>query len=241
MAIEAWHSRWDALRSACEYRNASGRWAEGANKPPRFEIDPPATEREVVAVEEMLGCAIPTSFRKVLLEYSSRVCIEWALPEDVRPPETFRHVQAGECRWDLKALPELQKTHRDWIEHCFTGKQRPDWEKSPRHIAYDLVWHGKFAILENGTGDMIAIDVARTDRQPVVYLSHEDGVEHGYWLGSDFEDFVDRLSLLGCVGSEDWAFEPFLSGPRSLLVTNGENAKLWREWFGLQLPVGDVS
>lgn len=191
-------------------------------------------------MEQTLGCAIPSSFRKVLLEYSARVRIEWALPEGVRPPETFRGVWSGECRWDLGSLPELHKTHRKWIDECFTGKQPPDWEKPPYLIEYDLVWHGKFAFMEVGNGDMIAIDIARTDCQPVVYLSHEDGSQHGYWLGRDFEDYVDRLSLLGCVGSEDWQLAPFLSGPRLLLETNSENAKLWREWFCLRLPADDV-
>jgi hypothetical protein len=191
-------------------------------------------------MERTLGRAIPSSFRKVLLEYSARVCIEWALPDDMRPPEPFRDVWSGECRWDLKSLPELQNTHRKWIEGCFTGKQPPDWEKPSHLIEYDLVWHGKFAFLEIGNGDMIAIDIARAGDQPVVYLSHEDGSKHGYWLGRDFEDYVDRLSLLGCVGSEDSQLAPFLSGPHSLLDTDGPNARQWREWFGLRLAEGDV-
>jgi hypothetical protein len=191
-------------------------------------------------MERTLGCAIPSSFRKVLLEYSACARIEWTLPDGVRAPEPFREVWSGECRWDLRALPELHKTHRKWIDECFTGKQPPDWEKPPYLIEYDLVWHGKFAFLEVGNGDMIAIDIALADAQPVVYLSHEDGSQHGYWLGSDFEDYVDRLSLLGCVGSEDWQLAPFLSGPRSLLDTNTTNARQWREWFGLQLPRGDI-
>jgi hypothetical protein len=240
MGISAWHSRWDALRKACEYRQATGRWAEGAGKPPRFEFAPPATEREVVAVEQTLGCAIPASFRKVLLEYSAHVCIEWALPDGVCPPDAFGGVWSGECRWDLRSLPELQKSHREWIDGCFTGKQPADWEKPQYLIEYDLVWHGKFAFLEVGNGDMIAIDVAHADEQPVVYLSHEDGSQHGYRLGRDFEDYVDRLSLLGCVGSENWQLAPFLSAPRSLLETNSENARLWRQWIGLRLPEDDV-
>ena len=56
----------------------------------------------------------------------------------------------------------------------------------------------------------------------------------------DFDDYVDRFSLLGCVGSEDWQLKPFVSGPRSLLETNGATAKQWREWFGLRLPADDA-
>jgi len=226
MPISAWRARWDALRRACEYRKATGRWAEGAGKPPRFEISPPATQREVAAIEKKLGCAIPSSFRKVLLEYSAKVCIEWALPDGTTMPEPFRQIWSGECRWDLATLPALQATHRDWIANCFKDLANE----------YHRVWHAKFPVLEVGNGDMLGIDTNIPDEQPVVFLSHEDGSEHGYWLGRDFEDYVDRLSLLGCVGSEDWQLAQFLSGPRSLLETDAANARRWREWFGLQLP-----
>ena len=230
MPTSAWRARWDALRRACEYRKATGRWAEGAGKPPRFEIAPPASERHVEAMEKKLGRPIPSSFRKVLLEYSAKVCIEWALPDGTTMPEPFRHIWSGECRWDLTTLSALETAHRDWIAECF---------KDPTND-YDRVWHNKFPILEVGNGDMLGIDTSTPTQQPVVFLSHEGGSEHGYWLGRDFEDYVDRLSLLGCVGSEDWQLAPFLSAPRSLLETESANARQWRAWFGLHLPAGDV-
>ncbi len=179
-------------------------------------------------MERALGCAIPASFRQVLLEYSARVCIEWALPDGTPMPEPFRKIWSGECRWDLARLPALQSAHRGWIENCFSDPANE----------YDRVWHNKFPVLEIGNGDMLGIDTSDPSEQPVVYLSHEDGSEHGYWLGRDFRDYIDRLSLLGCVGSEDWQLTPFLSDPRSLLETDSANARQWREWFGLQLPAG---
>jgi hypothetical protein len=230
MGISAWRARWDALRQACEYRNAMGRWAEGASKSPRFEIAQAAKERDVAAVESKLGCPIPSSLRKVLLKYSASLCIEWALPDGTIMPEPFRQIWSGECRWDLATLPALQATHRGWISGCFNDRANE----------YDRVWHDKFPVLEVGNGDMLGIDTSNPNEQPVVFLSHEDGTEHGYWLGRNFEDYVDRLSLLGCVGSEDWQLAPFLSGPRSLLETHSANARLWREWFGLRLPGGKV-
>src|ERR1051325_10244672 len=101
MAILSWPARWDALRQACDYCKATGRRAEGRGKPPRFEIAPSASERAVGATEVKLGGAIPSSFRKVLLEYSGSVCIEWALPDGTQMPEPFRQIWSGECRWDL--------------------------------------------------------------------------------------------------------------------------------------------
>jgi cell wall assembly regulator SMI1 len=224
MGTADWNSRWTALWRACEYRNAGGRWAEGAGKPPRFEIAPPATEREVAAVESTLGVPIPRSLRNVLLEYSGSVRIEWALPDGTTMPEPFREIWSGELRWDLNTLPKLQETHRGWVTQCFVD----------RNNQYDRVWHNKFPVLDIGTGDMLGIDLNSSSEQPVVYLSREDGSQHGFRLGRDFKDYVDRLSLLGCVGSEDWQLAPFLSGPDSLLEIESRNAKQWREWFGLR-------
>ncbi len=82
---------------------------------------------------------------------------------------------------------------------------------------------------------MIAVDISSEAEQPVVYLSHEgDDLLHGFWLGRDFEDYIDRLSLLGCVGAEDWQLAPFISGPQTFLETDGVNAKRWRDWFGFR-------
>jgi hypothetical protein len=226
MSFSDWPVRWNALQQACKSRNATGRWAKGIGQPPRFEIAPPATERQIEALEAKLGCPIPSSFRKILMQYSSALCIEWALPKGTVRPEVLRPIWAGECRWDLSSLIKLQDTYRKWLG-IFTDPL--DYDDGP--------WQNKFAVLEIGTGDMLGIDLTSADDQPVVYLSHEgDDSVHGYRLGNDFEDYIDRLSLLGCVGSEDWQLKPFVSGPSSLLETDGANARLWRDWFGLRLP-----
>jgi SMI1 / KNR4 family (SUKH-1) len=225
MSMSDWPSRWDALREACESRKATGRWLAGIDKPPKFEIAPPAREEDVSVIETQLNCAIPSSFRRVLLEFSSRVCIEWALPAETTMPEPFEEIWAGECRWDLQSLPPLQATYREWIENCFTDNSN----------AYDKVWYQKFPILEVGNGDFLGMDINDQSEQPVVYLSHDDGSAHGFWLGLNFEDYVDRLSMIGCVGSEGWQLSPFLAGQPSLLQTQSANAKGWRAWFGLDL------
>lgn len=227
MAIADWDARWKALRAACRYRKATGRWVEGRAHPPRFEINPPATADQVAAVEETIGRPLPLSFRRVLVEYSSAVCIEWEMPKEERAtiPDVFRGIWAGECRWDLIAITSLNATYQEWLE-VFTDP----------YDKYDGPWQNKFPVLEVGNGDMIAVDLSTQKEQPVVYLSHEgDDTMHGFWLGCDYEDYIDRLTLLGCVGAEDWQLAPFVGGPRSCLETGGENAKLWREWFGLHV------
>jgi hypothetical protein len=216
-----WTQRWSAIRAACQRRRATDRWLKGRTRPPKFEIDPPASESEIVAIERGLGFPLPASFRRVLTTYSRAVDIGWQLPEDAEPP--FAGIFAGECRWSLAGLPALVREHREWIDVCF---------KDPED-RYDREWHGKLPVLSVGNGDMVAIDLAD---EAVVYLSHDDGEGHGYRLGADFEDYLDRLSRLGCVGAEDWQWLPFVDGPGSFLLPHGQNAVLWRQWFGLELP-----
>jgi cell wall assembly regulator SMI1 len=234
MGMHSWKSQWSALERLLKAAGATGRWEAGLEKPPRFEVDEPATEKEIQKIESELGTRIPESFRQVLREFSARVCIEWALPQAVQPPERFREIFAGECRWDLNALPSLQKTHREWIKKCFTARSTPDWpdkESDTTMIEYDLVWHNKFPFLEVGNGDMLGIDTTRERSGPVIYLSHEDGACHGFVVGNDFEDYVDRLTALAFVGSEDWQLEPFLTDPISGLRTPGDTYDAWRHWL----------
>src|SRR4051812_30837369 len=121
MAMSSWKSDWSELQRLLTAAGFTGRWADGMQKPPRFEIDRPASGREVQEIEYQLDALIPESMRRVLLNFSSRVCIEWSLPDHIRLPVEFRQIFAGECRWNLKALPNLHNTHREWIEKCFTA------------------------------------------------------------------------------------------------------------------------
>jgi hypothetical protein len=210
MAIQEWRQQWESIRRALLARGAFfGRWDRWADKPPRFEIDPPATIADVLAVESELGQAIPQSLRRVILEFSSRVCIEWQLRDSARPQGIFRSIFAGECRWDLRSLPALKTTHQEWVEGCFTGEHDPGWKKPPHLIKYDLVWRDKFAFLEVGKGEMVAIAVATPASQPVVYLSHDDASVTDITLARTSRIMLDRLTALAFVGAEDWQLAPF--------------------------------
>jgi hypothetical protein len=225
MPIADWSKRWRALERSLNGRNASRRWLlnEEDRDNPCFEIAQPATEAEIAAVETELGTGLPASFRNILKMFSANVRVDWWLPEASCPPEPFDLIFSGECRWNLSELPSVMNTYREWIGRCFSDPTD----------AYDSVWYGKFPFMEIRNGDILGIDIASPEQQPVVYLSHDDGEAHGYWLGSDFEDYVDRLSLLGCVGAEEWQQSVFFTGPRDLLQVDNEKARLWREWLNV--------
>lgn len=224
-----WTARWDALRSACGKHSATNHWLQDRTQPPRFEISPPAQSTELQAVQRELACAVPTAFAGVLLEYSAAIDVAWQLPADHQPPPPLDQIFSGECRWNLHELPELQRKHREWIDGCFDD---PDDE-------YDRVWHNKLAFAEVGNGDMLAIEMGEGDRQPVIYLSHDDGEGHGYSLGSDFRDFLDRFTKLGCPGYEAWQWLPFVEGPQTYLDPQSAEAVEWQKWFGIE-PESDA-
>lgn len=123
-----------------------------------------------------------------------------------------------------RVLVALEQERQGWVRNCF-----PDPNDS-----YDRIWHNKLAFQDVGNGDMLALDLRVVD-SPVVYLSHEGDDFHGTILAHNFLDFVDRWSLLGFVGAEDWQLEKFVNSPSDGLDPNGDNAKMWREWFGLKI------
>ncbi len=106
---------------------------------------------------------------------------------------------------------------------CFPNAEDP----------YDRVWHNKLPFIHVPNGDLIALDLNRLPTAPIVYLSHDDGEGHDFTLGNDFIDFVDRWTMLGCPGSEDWQMLPFITSPTTGLEPHSTNASAWREWFGL--------
>jgi len=83
-------------------------------------------------------------------------------------------------------------------------------------------------------GDIIALHLDGDGSAPVAYLSHDDGEGHGRVLGWSVLDFLDRWTLLGCPGPEDWQMLPFMHPDAPYLDPEGENARAWRAWMGLR-------
>lgn len=210
--LGVWTSRWEKSLEACA--------RHGGTVHP-LSVDRPATLPEVRRVEDELGVRLPTSLAKFFTDYSQAVSMAWFLPDELTVPG-FDGIFSGGFDVSLPRLPELAADHRGWIASCF-----PDVDDS-----YDRVWHEKLAFQAVGDGDMLAINLDASDG-PVVYLSHDDGDGHGYLLGANFLDFVDRWTTLGCVGAEDWQWLHFVSAPESFLEIDAPPARKWRTWFGL--------
>lgn len=225
MAIVDWNANIDAIRQACIVHVATVPPSrDEENELPIFDVAPCATNSQISEIESAMGTSIPPSLRNVFASYSRAVDIAWQLPDGNEPPEPFDEVFGGQLTFSLDQLPETQSDYREWVEECFSD---PD-------NAYDRVWHNKFAFLKVPNGDFVAIDVAQKSTQPVLYLSHDDGEGHGYKLGHDAEDFIDRFLRVGCPGPEDWQWLPFVSDAASGILPDCDNAVKWRQWFSLQ-------
>ncbi len=189
-----------------------------------LHVGRPASEEHIIEAEERLGYRLPESFRDVLLNFAGSLDFRWALNDCIDLPEVLRGIFAGECTWSLKNLIEIDEECQGWVNDCFPD---PDNE-------YDRVWHNKLAFMCVGNGDKIAFDLEKyPEYTPVVYLSHDDGEGHGYILGSDFKDFLDKWTLIGCPGTEDWQWIPFVDSSKSGINPNSENAIIWKKLMGL--------
>ncbi len=218
-----WAQRWHMTYDAC---SALGKGAKTNSLPPM--IKPPASEVEILLVEQRLEVRLPPAFRQTLLGFSRGVRFSWycdsydcGIPA---PPEPVNAVVAGSCHWDLANLEELGKTRRQWVE-TFCNSDN----------SFDAVWKRKLvAFQKDGYGNMLALDVSADAGGSVVYLSHDDDGAHGYVLGRDFLDFMGRWSRIGCAGPHSWGWLPFTSAPQSLIDPNCQNARTWRTWLGLE-------
>ena len=219
MMWDKWKEKWEL---ACEAVRRLGGDSEGVTILNR------AVEESVIVVEKKIGMRLPDAFRKVVLEFAAGIDFEWRLPDEIKFPDEFRGIFAGQFTWNLKDIPEINESKDGWVRECFSNEDDP----------YDKVWHNKLGLMEVGNGDFIAFDLKEYPKKaPIVYLSHDDGEGHGYVLGDDFIDFMGRWTNIGCPGLEDWQMLPFIDSTTSGINPYGKNAIAWRALLGLNFEI----
>jgi hypothetical protein len=212
-AWDHWKQRWENALLACS--KLGGRADE-------LVMTAPAAVSEVEKIEAEIRMKLPESFRRVVTGHAASMRMFWHLQRKIELPTPLKGIFCGNCEWDLSLIPEWEIQRKHWITSCFPNPQKPG----------DKIWHDKLAFHGMDIGDMLAFDLAQ-DSFPVVYLSHDLDESHGYVLGKNFEDFMDKWTQLGCPGAEDWQMLPFTHDPMSGLDPDCENARLWKKLFGL--------
>jgi hypothetical protein len=151
-----WHRRWNAAVRACQRLGGSGDVSIGR----ALRAD------ELAEIEREVGVVIPTSLGELFTGVAADVDVSWHLPDACSRPPSFQEMAWGACAWDARQLPELERTRRNWLAQVFSDPEDD----------YARVWMNKLPIVHVPNGDLIAVDVTRTDIAPVVYLSHDGGV-----------------------------------------------------------------
>jgi len=190
-----------------------------------LSIEDPATESELVALENKLEIELPIDLKDVLLNFSRKVEYRWFMPNSYNFEGELSQIFSGERHWSLDWLIEFNEAKNGWRDEVFPNQEDP----------YDSVWHNKLAFHEVGNGDYLAIDLSQGEKQPVVYLSHDDGEGHGVEMSPNFIEFLFVSSKLGCVGAEDWQWLPFVEKGASYINSDCQNAKNFREELGVSV------
>ena len=188
-----------------------------------LHIEPPALASELTAVETELGLRLPEKLREIFTKLAGRIDFRWQLSDDLEFSEPFGGIFSGGFSLNLLEIPEI---HEEMMGMASVFEEASE---------FDITWHDKLAFMRGYPGNYYVFDAKDRVGDAVIYLNHEDDEAHGYTLGSDIVDFLKRWSALGTPGPEHWQWFPFATSPSSLLQTESEIAKKWREQLGLEL------
>ena len=190
-------------------------------------IEKPATEEEIKAVEAQLGYTLPSHFREVLLENTAHLDFYWDINDimdegDISLPDKLVEIFRGQLLFGLDLLLDYEDDRKGWVKEVY-----PDYNNE-----YDRVWHNKMSFHQVGNGDYIAIELELENYGKVVYLSHDGSENHGLYIASNFKEFLMNYAAIGCIGGEDWQWEPFYTEGKGIDPTC-ENAQAWYKVLGI--------
>ena len=190
-------------------------------------IEKPATEEEIKAVEAKLGYTLPPHFREVLLENTTHLEFGWDIDdiideEDISLPDKLAEIFRGQLLFGLDLLLDYEDDRKGWVKEVY-----PDYNNE-----YDRIWHNKMSFHQVGNGDYIAIELEPENYGKIVYLSHDGSENHGLYIASSFKEFLMNYAAIGCIGGEDWQWEPFYTKGKGIDPTS-KNAKTWYKVLGI--------
>ena len=186
-------------------------------------IEKSATEDEIKAVEAKLGYTMPPHFREVLLENTAHLDFYWDINDitdegDISLPDKLVEIFRGQLLFGLDLLLDYEDDRKGWVKEVY-----PDYNNE-----YDRIWHNKMSFHQVGNGDYIAIELEPENYGKVVYLSHDGSENHGLYIASNFKEFLMNYAAIGCIGGEDWQWEPFYTKGKGIDPTC-ENAQAWHK------------
>ncbi|MCM3341854.1 SMI1/KNR4 family protein [Paenibacillus sp. MER TA 81-3] len=201
--MQAWVERWGALMKRLEQ--------QGARVHP-LEVQPPATEAELVEVEERIGIPLPSVFRTLLQQGAKEVGMYWSLPNEAMLPDELEYTPSGDFGWSLRQL--------DWP---YFGGDEDDLDER-RYL--------QFHTAGNGDALLIGLDDGAADPS-VWYWSHEEGEFD--LMAPSFTEYVERVTSLGCIGADCGQHRQFCS--EGGLDLGSSTAQIWTTWLDVFLTL----
>ena len=186
-------------------------------------IREPISKKAFEILEKELNLEYPADFKEILTNYSAGLLMDWQI-EGEETEDEFEEIFCGGGHgylWNFATLRDHYKNVHNWKEICFPNPEDD----------YDKVWYNKIPFLDVPNGDVIAFGEKTEKGNQVVYLSHDGSEFHGQILGENFIDFINKWTQIGCVGTEDWQFEPFYNYDNKKLLDDLSVLKKWKEWL----------
>lgn len=232
MPIRDWNDRLEAIRRNCE------RLEDILKKSPcpsegkvlqKFEIGPPATEKELAAAEKQIGFEFPESFRKVMLEFSASFCLEWFLPKNDISAFSAEYCSSrcGGCEWNLADIVAIncRRDYNEMAEICVEIA----YETAPEY--FRSFFEDRRICLEIINGDAVMMKIGHKIDEEISYFMHDGGPAIGFGtvLGRNFEDFIDRWMRLAFDGQDYWDWKPYIE--KDGLNPDSEPGRHFQAWF----------
>lgn len=178
-----------------------------------IEIGKRATIQEIEAKEREMGYQLPPSYKYILQNLGKSLSFYYSFSEDTMIPSEFNEIFSGEINWNIDYLQNLDELADELFE------DGEDYGKTLR---------GKLEFSHAGNGDVYAFDMSvESEEKPVIYWDHEEDTVT--YIADSFIDYLLRITELGCIGSEKWQLEYFLSDAG--LATTSPSAVEWKQWF----------
>ncbi|WP_322924098.1 SMI1/KNR4 family protein [Paenibacillus campi] len=189
--LERWQSEWSELLKRLQQK--------GADIVMKWER--PATESQLIELEQRLGVLLPTELRQALL-VAAEAWMCWTLP----PTAVIPFDANGDWGWSLQTI--------DWLDLWML-------EAAGNSLRY-------LAFYEAHNGDSLVLDMQGQSASPAVLSwNHETG-EFRFLAGS-LQEFLERIHVLYGIGAESWQYEPFTD--YSGLNVKHPHTAYWRAWM----------
>ena len=190
---------------------------------PLFQLEPPATEEEISAVEKQINRRLPDSLRTFYLCHARYLKLTAYFSDDFseKLPPAIHSLFSAFLELSLDDLPSLNESCQDRFVSVWQNQSTP-----PLHsckMILPLTWVP--------CGDFVFDYSQDAFDPPVLYLDFYAAEYHLCVLGHSFKDFLERYTAVGLCGTEDTQMASSLQNKTDGIQPDCLNAKLFRSFF----------